>query len=158
MATRTHPAEKAGLWLPKDLESLDEQVAYVESDKGVLGDIMPLTVTDNHIKRGGYLRNDCALVLAVSEKIGYEVILVGEYLYPLEKIGYEPKYVDEAVQAALIWRRNYVISNSLYDWWKQDCRSKNWRDRPFVTPVTINLTKPNPFGVWGIDIEKEDVR
>ena len=153
---RTHPAEKMGLWLPKGGTTYKEQREYVESDKGVLADILPLDITQTHIDKGGHLRNDCALALAFTEALGYEVVLVGEYLYPLGKLGVEPKYVDEAIKFARIWRRNYSIYNQLYEWWLQDVRNKSGRPRAKpaepVQPIRVDLDRANMFGVWFLNI------
>ena len=157
---RNHPAEKMGLWLPKGGTTWEEQLAYVESDKGVLADYLPLEVTQAHLDKGGYYRDDCALALAFTEALGYDVMLVGEYLYPSGKLDIEVKYVDEAIKAARIWRRCYMIYNELYEWWRQDCRNKKYGTGTYyggypVSPVKIDLERANPFGVWFLNIVKE---
>lgn len=153
---RNHPAEIAGLWLPKGGTTIEEQITYVESDKGEIENILPMNITQSHIDRGGYLRNDCALTIALTEALKYDVILVGEYLYPIGKLNVEPKYVDEAINACKIWRRNYQIYNELYEWWKQDLRNKKYGDSycgaPPVEPITIDLDRANPFGIWFLNI------
>ena len=155
--TRNHPAEKAGVWLPKDGTTWEEQRNYVESDKGELETILPLSITQSHIDRGGYLRDDCALSIAFTEALGYDVILVGEMLYPIGKLKVEPKYVDEAINACKVWRRNYTIYNELYEWWKQDFEHKKYGFSLYtsaepVKPITIDLDRANAFGVWFMNI------
>lgn len=155
---RNHPAEKMGLWIPKGGTTADEQMAYVQSDKGALADILPLEVTQADIDDGGCLNTDHAVSIAFSRALGYNVATSDGYLYPIEVIG-DIEYVDQAMAAGLLWRRNYRCINSLNLWIKHYVRAKNYPDSSWGAdppkPITIDFEgRVNLFGVVFLDIKE----
>ena len=155
---RYHPAEQMGLWIPKGGTTAEEQEAYVKSDKGVLGDVLPLEVTQEDIDNGGCLHIDHAVSLAFSRALGYEVATSDGYLYPIGLMG-EIEYVDEAMGAGLHWRRNYRCIDPLSRWIEMYCRRKKygetWRGYETFSPITVDFEgRVNPFGIWYLSISK----